>query len=95
MGEGCTSDVGNSVNDSVAIISASQKIVEKMRLTDLRGQKYIAIPEGVREIGEQWFKHSGIENILIPTTVERIGEQAFYGCVQLKGVKFTTFAKSN
>ena len=66
-----------------------------MRLTDLRGQKYIVIPEGVREIGEQWFKHSGIENILIPTTVERIGEQAFYGCVQLKGVKFTTFAKSS
>ena len=39
--------------------------------------KYITWPNNVCEIGEKCFEHTGIENLVIPETVETVGEYAF------------------
>ena len=70
--DGCTADVRSSVTDSVAIISASQKVKGYSVFTNLRKQKNMVIPEGVQVFGEQWFNNSEIENITIPASVTEI-----------------------
>lgn len=56
--EGCAADIRSSVSDSVAIISANQKVKGYNFFTNLRRQKDVVIPEGVQVLGEQWFKNS-------------------------------------
>ena len=40
---------------------------------DLRMLREVAIPEGVQEIGEQWFKNSEIKSVVVPKSIRRIG----------------------
>ena len=35
-------------------------------LWDLRRLKDVTIPDGVQEIGEQWFMNTGIERVMLP-----------------------------
>lgn len=42
------------------------------------------IPDGVREIGEQWFKNSDIESITIPASVTNLKQEAFCDCKKLR-----------
>lgn len=60
----------------------------------------IILPRYLNEISCEAFSESGIVSINIPTTVERIGERAFYNCRKLeniylpemiKAVKYKTF----
>ena len=55
MEEGCTLDVKKYVADSMVVLPAGT-MVGRQSLRDLRKQKDVVIPEGVQEIGEQWFK---------------------------------------
>lgn len=48
----------------------------------------MVIPEGVQEIGDQWFKNAEIESVTIPASVTVIGKEAFSGCNNLKQVVF-------
>lgn len=55
---------------------------------DLRRKSDVVIPEGVREIGEKWFKGADVESVTIPVSVAVIGKEAFHGCGRLKRVIF-------
>ena len=48
--------------------------------------KNFAIPNGVREIGNQAFVHTGIESLYIPESIEKIGSFAFGSCTNLRSV---------
>lgn len=86
--DGCAAAVRSSMNYPAAIIPAGQKRVGDELLMDLRNLKDVTIPEGIQEIGEQWFKHSEIESVAIPASVRSIGKDAFCGCKKLQSVAF-------
>lgn len=46
--------------------------------------KYIDIPEGVKNIGYQVFLDSGLEEVVLPETLESIGYRAF--CCEIKSI---------
>lgn len=50
--------------------------------------KELVIPEGVKEIGFAAFQGTGITKVVIPSSVEIIGEYAFGDCVKLETVVF-------
>ena len=48
--------------------------------------KEIVLPEGLMKIGRASLSYSGIEKIVIPESVEEIGEDAFLQCDKLNTV---------
>ena len=51
---GCRWNSWRRVDDNVPIFSAGMKVGDKL-LRDLRRQKDVVIPDGIEEIGKQWF----------------------------------------
>ena len=47
----------------------------------------LKIPEGVREIAD-YFVHNLIKAIVIPFSIVRIGETAFWGCTSIKSIEY-------
>lgn len=47
----------------------------------------ITLPSGLKEIGNSAFSSSGLENIIIPASVENIGMRAFWECTSLNSVE--------
>ena len=47
----------------------------------------ILLPEGLKIIGIDSFWNSGLEEIILPSSVKSIEPCAFYGCKQLKSVR--------
>ena len=45
--------------------------------TECANLKFVTWPNNVHEIGVKCFEHTGIENLVIPETVETVGEYAF------------------
>jgi hypothetical protein len=50
-----------------------------------KGPKY-KVPNGVEEIANCAFKNTSIEHITASATLQRIGQNAFYGCCQLEWI---------
>ena len=48
--------------------------------------KRLEIPHGVEYIGEWCFSYSGIEEITLPSTLKKMGENIFKKCENLKTV---------
>ena len=44
----------------------------------------VVIPDGTDRIGSYWFWGSEVESVTIPSSVKKIGAEAFYSCRQLK-----------
>lgn len=51
---------------------------------DCRGLKKSILPDSLKEIGESAFSGTALTEVTIPNCVEFIGENAFYGCENLK-----------
>ena len=51
-----------------------------------RSLKDIVLPEGLLAIGNEAFRNSGLEEIVIPLSVQKMGEGVFMHCVHLKYV---------
>lgn len=51
--------------------------------------KKVVLPPNLKEIGEKAFIRSSITELVLPDTVERIDDDAFYGCYDLKKVVFS------
>lgn len=47
---------------------------------------YISLPEGIVEIGEEAFSHSGVEEIKLPSSLKLIKKYAFKDCSNLKEI---------
>ena len=61
-------------------------LIEKATKKLISAGKHSILPEGIKEIGEEAFYGTSIENITIPSTVEKIGNYAFHNCNNLKTV---------
>lgn len=48
--------------------------------------KQIALPEGLRVVGEEAFARSGLEHVALPRDLREIREAAFYRCAVLSAV---------
>ena len=51
----------------------------------MRGET-VLIPEGVKFIAKDCFVKSGITEVIFPTSLECVGENAFYGCDKIKNI---------
>ncbi len=72
--------------DTFLSVDPVTKICSGFRTADGYPQPaYIAFPAGTVTLAPHAFKHQvGIEGVVIPSTMTRTGEFAFYGCTQLK-----------
>ena len=43
--------------------------------------KVLRLPDGLETVGDSWFMHTGIERLIIPSSVKTLGKSAFSGCV--------------
>lgn len=56
------------------------------------GLKSVSFPDGLRVIGDEAFRDSGITEADVPSGIETIGDMAFYSCREL--VKFTSSGRA-
>ena len=56
-------------------------------LRELRGLKVVELPDGLEEVGSQWFAGSDTESVTVPASVRRISERAFLGS-RLRKIEF-------
>lgn len=49
-------------------------------------ERDVVIPNGITEIGGSVFKGKDIKSIIMPDTVTKIGDHAFYNCASLKSI---------
>jgi len=62
-------------------LSASLTKIEERSFAHMYGlQTEVVIPEGVTEIGESAFSCSHMPSICFPSTLKKIGKEAFYNC---------------
>ena len=85
--DGCAADVREIVDSQVSVFSAQTKL-GGLFLRELRQLREVVIPDGVERIGDSWFRNSGVESVTFPVSLRELGEEAFYGCAQLRTVKF-------
>ncbi len=52
-------------------------------------ERNVDIPEGYTEIGEESFESSDLQSICLPSTLKKIGDNAFQFCHKLKKVDFS------
>ena len=88
VGDGCTADVRKSVESSVVILRVQTMVGDRL-LRDLRALKDVTIPDGVEEVRDHWFSFSGVERVIVPGSVRKIGAQAFMDCKSLRSVCFS------
>ena len=89
---GCTSLKTISVDYGNPFFELEDKMLvskEEMRLICCVGARYgsrCAVPDGIRVIGERAFDHSSIGEIVMPESLERIEDSAFYNCSRLEDI---------
>ena len=77
----------NFVSGKIAIPSFIKGRPVKQLYQTFKGLSTICqvyIPYGVEEIGSEAFKNTGIMFLELPSTISKIGENAFYGCSAFK-----------
>lgn len=73
-------------------LSASLTRIEKLSFASMSGLKTeVVIPEGVTEIGESAFSFSSMSSVRFPSTLKKIGKQAFYWTFGLTNISTITF----
>ena len=50
--------------------------------------KVLRLPNGLKGVGNLWFSGSDIEKVIIPNSVESLGESAFSECKQIHEIIF-------
>lgn len=53
-------------------------------------ENVVTLPYGLQLIGDNAFTESGVEKVIIPETVTRVGAEAFSNCLSLKEVQYLT-----
>ena len=56
-------------------------------MPDYRDMKILTLPESL-EVVQNWFKFSGVQQVIFPSTVKRICRCAFAGCKKLTQIRF-------
>ena len=55
---------------------------------DCKRLRRVQLGESLEVIGNDWFRGSGLEEVIVPKTVKVIENSAFYECERLKRVVF-------
>ena len=88
-GEPCIIDVEKYVDVPRATLPDLGTLVGGQQLEALRRLREVALPEGLDEVGDNWFADCKIlKRVTIPASVRRLGRQAFYLCSMLMYVVF-------
>ena len=62
-------------------------VLDKNTLLSYQGKEdTITVPEGIKIIGDTFFEKKNCKQIILPNSVEEIGERAFYQCKQLEQI---------
>ena len=64
-------DVKKHVDNDVVVLPVNMMVGDQL-LRNLRRQKHVDIPEGVKRIGERWFADSEVESVMIPASASEI-----------------------
>ena len=75
----------NKCKNLKEVVLPSVKEIENYAFYECENLKEVVLPSSVKEIGEDTFRHSGLEKINLEN-VEKIGDRAFYECEDLKEV---------
>lgn len=67
-------------------ISGNIKTIGNIAFSNCINLKSVTLEEGVAEIGSSAFNNTGISKMVFPSTLEKIGENAFSGCQNLNKV---------
>lgn len=71
---------------SVARISRTLPLGD-IYMPDYRDMKILTLPEPL-EVVKNWFKFSGVQQVIFPPTVKKICRRAFAGCKKLTQIRF-------
>ena len=55
---------------------------------DQRDPRELRLPDELEEVGEDWFRDSEVEQLVVPGSVRVLGRSAFAGCERLREVVF-------
>jgi len=77
---------GSCTNLSYVGLPSTLTTLESFAFDSCSSLEYIVLPEGLRTIGWYAFTHSGLKNIVIPSSVTRIGADSFSYCNNLTSV---------
>ena len=50
--------------------------------------KVLRLPDGLEEVGDEWFRDGGVEKLVVPNSVKTLGESVFFKCKRLREVFF-------
>ena len=89
--------------DNPVYYSVNGSLVENEQQTGLKALVFVStysdgeftVPDGVQRIPGRLFANAKFRKITIPTSVEEIGENAFFGCANLNSVQFVEAAASD
>lgn len=73
------------VDAYVAILSVRAALAG-VPLQSLRRLREVTFPEGVSEVRDRWFCGAGVERVVLPASVQRVGKWAFCGCRRLREI---------
>lgn len=63
------------------------KIIGESAFSDCKSLKNIQLPDGLEKIGAQCFNGSGLDKLILPSSVKRIEARTFYDCKDLRSVE--------
>lgn len=76
---------GTLTIEGTGVVNKAFLVMNELSDTEI---KNVVISEGITELGEQVFSGGvKIESITLPSTLEKIGYQTFYSCVDLKKIE--------
>ena len=85
----CIIDVEKYVDVPRATLPDVGTLVGGQPLEALRRLREVALPEGLDEVGDNWFADcKTLKRVTVPASVRRLGRQAFYLCSMLIYVTF-------
>lgn len=85
----CEADLFSAaVPDSAIVGPLLDAMVGNVKIWDLRMQRDIVLPEGIKKICNYWFYRTNVKSVMVPASVKEIGNGAFCKCKKLKSVIF-------
>ena len=62
--------------------------VRKKAFEKAEGPRAVVLNEGIEELEDESFAYSGLELVMFPTTLRKLGEDAFLHCERLKRIEY-------
>lgn len=77
---------GENKDISEVVVTGNTKIINSFAFSGAVNLRKVELQEGIEVISEYAFCETGIEELIVPGTVKKIGDSAFSSCKKLKSV---------